>query len=243
MALFEGHRNIKYIVFSLSTFVLAEEIQFTGNAHNCCICFVDVVDSTRITAIEITDPEKVKKFYSLFINTMALISRSFGANVIKTTGDSLIYYFPETVDSPHNISAFKNVFECGLTMLSVNSIVNAKLQKEDGGGLPNLSYRISADYGRVEIATSLTSTTEDLFGSTVNLCAKINSKAEPNSMVIGNNLYQIIKASCGDDYNFNKIDEYPVGGNSINHQYSIYSIISKDKKSNDRRKKLYKDML
>ena len=199
---------------------MAEEIQFTGNAHNCCICFVDVVDSTIITTIEITDPEKVKKFYSLFINTMALISRR--------------------VD---NICAFKNVFECGLTMLSVNSIVNAKLQKEDGGGLPNLSYRISADYGRVEIATSLTSTTEDLFGSTVNLCAKINSKAEPNSMVIGNNLYQIIKASCGDDYNFNKIDEYPIGDNSINHQYSIYSIISKDKKSNDRRKKLYKNML
>jgi len=62
-------------------------------------------------------------------------------------------------------------------------------------------------------------------------------------MVIGNNLYQITKASCGDDYNFNKIGEYPIDDNSTNHQYSIYSIISKDKKSNDRRKKLYKNML
>ena len=109
--------------------------------------------------------------------------------------------------------------------------------------MPDLSYRISADYGRVEVATSLTSATEDLFGSTVNLCAKINSKAEPNSMVIGNDLYQITKTSCGDDYNFNKIDEYPIGDNSINHQYSIYSIVSKEKKSNDRRKKLYKNIL
>ena len=106
------------------------------------------------------------------------------------------------------MSAFKNVFECGLTMISVNPIVNAKLQKEEG--LPNLSYRISADYGRVEVAKSLTSTSEDLFGPTVNLCAKINSKAEPNGMVIGNNLYQVTKAKFDDHYHFNKIDEYSI---------------------------------
>jgi two-component system, OmpR family, response regulator ChvI len=219
---------------------LAEEIQFTGNARSCCVCFIDVVDSTKITTVEITDPEKIKRFYSIFINTMAAIARNFDANIIKNTGDSLIYYFPQTVDSPNNISAFKNVFECGLTMISINPMVNAKLQKEDG--LPNLSYRISADYGRVEVATSLTSTTEDLFGPTVNLCAKINSKAEPNGMVIGNNLYQVTKALCGNDYHFNKIDEYPLDDNSDN-QYSVYSIISKNKKSNDKKKKLYKNIL
>lgn len=219
---------------------MAEEIQFTGNAHSCCVCFIDVVDSTKITTVEITDPEKIKRFYSIFINTMAAIARNFGANVIKSTGDSLIYYFPETVDSPNNIPAFKNAFECGLTMISINPIVNAKLQKEDG--LPNLSYRISADYGRVEVATSLTSATEDLFGSTVSICAKINSMAPANGMVIGSNLYQVTKASCVDDYHFNKIDEYPIDDNS-NNQYSVYSIISKDKMSNNKRKKLYKNML
>jgi len=219
---------------------LAEEIRFTGNSHTCCICFIDVVDSTKIT-IEITDPEKMKRFYSTFINTMAVIARKFGANVIKNTGDSLIYYFPKTVDSPNNMSAFKNVFECGLTMISVNPIVNTKLQNEDGV-LPNLSYRISADYGRVEVATSLTSASEDLFGSAVNLCAKINSKAEPNGMVIGDNLYQITRNLCDYDYNFTKIDEYPIDDNPDN-QYSVYSITSKDERSNDKKRKLYKKIV
>jgi class 3 adenylate cyclase len=221
---------------------LAKEIQFTGNSHKCCVCFIDIVDSTRITIIEITDAEKIKRFYSIFINTMAAIARSFGANIIKNTGDSLMYYFPETVNLSDNVSAFKNVFECGLTMISANLIVNAKLQKEGGFGLPNLSYRISADYGRVEVATSLTSTGEDLFGPTVNLCAKINSKAEPNGMVIGNNLFQVAKTLCGDNYHFNKIDEYPIDDNS-NYQYSVYSITSKDKKSNDKNLILYKNIL
>jgi two-component system, OmpR family, response regulator ChvI len=128
---------------------LAEEIRFTGDSHSCCVCFIDIIDSTKITTIEIRDPEKMKRFYSMFINTMAAIARNFGANVVKNSGDSLIYYFPETIDSSDNMHAFKNVFECGLTMLSVNPIINTRLQKEDDG-LPNLSYRISADYGRVE---------------------------------------------------------------------------------------------
>jgi two-component system, OmpR family, response regulator ChvI len=212
---------------------LAEEIQFTGKSHNCCVCFVDVVDSTRITTVEITHPQKIKAYYSVFINTMAAIARDFDATVIKNTGDSLIYYFPKTADS-NNMPAFKSVFECGLTMISVNPIVNAKLQKEKG--LPNLSYRISADYGRVEEAKSLTSTTEDLFGPTVNLCAKINSKAEPNGMVIGNNLYQITKAIFEYDYHFNKIDGYSIDDSSDN-QYPVYSIISKDKNINDNKLK------
>jgi two-component system, OmpR family, response regulator ChvI len=220
---------------------LAEEIQFTGNSYNCCVCFVDIVDSTRITTVEIANSEKIKRYYSIFINTMAAIARNFGANIIKNTGDSLIYYFPKTADSSNNMSAFKSVFECGLTMISVNPIVNAKLQKEEA--LPNLSYRISADYGRVEVAKSLTSTSEDLFGPTVNLCAKINSKAEPNGMVIGNNLYRVTKTTFDDDYHFNKIDGYSIDDNSDN-QYSVYSIVSKDKKSNDKKlNKLYKNIL
>jgi len=48
-----------------------------------------------------------------------------------------------------------------------------------------LSYRISADYGRVEVARSTTSQSDDLFGPTMNICSKINSKAPSNGVAIG----------------------------------------------------------
>jgi two-component system response regulator ChvI len=196
---------------------LAEELQFTGYSHNCCVCFVDVVDSPRIT-VEITNTEKIKRYYSIFINTMAAIARNSGANIIKNTGDSLIYYFPRTSDPTH-ISAFKGVIECGLTMIAVNPIINAKLQENL---LPPLYYRISAYYGRVEVAKSLTSTTEDLFGRTVSICSKINSKASPNGMVIGEDLYQIVKPPFENDYLFNEVDEYSIDNNfSITTQYIV----------------------
>ena len=214
---------------------MAEEIQFTGASHDCCVCFVDMVDSTRIT-VEITNPEKIKRYYFIFINTMAAIARNFGANVIKNTGDSLIYYFPKTSNSD-NISDFKSVIDCGLTMIAVNPIINSKLQEELL--LQSLYYRISADYGRVEIAKSLTSTNEDLFGPTVSICAKINSMAHPNGMVIGSDLYQIVKSCLEDEhYVFDEIGEYSIDDHK--NGYPVYSVINKNKINNGDALNLYK---
>ena len=62
--------------------------------------------------------EKIRKYYSIFINTMAAIIRDFNATIIKNTGDSLLYYFPEILNnSAGDISVFKEVFECVLTMI------------------------------------------------------------------------------------------------------------------------------
>jgi class 3 adenylate cyclase len=194
-----------------------------------------MVDSTRIT-VEITNTEKIKRYYFIFINTMAAIARNFGANIIKNTGDSLIYYFPKTSDSD-NISDFKSVIDCGLTMIAVNPIINAKLQEELL--LQSLRYRISADYGRVEIAKSLTSTNEDLFGPTVSICAKINSMAHPNGMVIGSDLYQIVKSCLEDEhYVFDEIGEYSIDDHK--NGYPVYSVINKNKINNGDALNLYK---
>ena len=48
-------------------------------------------------------------------------------------------------------------------------IINAKLHSVN---LPSVSYRISADYGRVEVATSTSLKVKDLFGSTMNICER-----------------------------------------------------------------------
>src|SRR5688500_2741746 len=113
-------------------------------------------------------------------------------------------------------------------MILVRDIINAKLHSE-GENLPSVSYRISADYGKVEVATSTSSKGgEDLFGSTMNICAKINSMAEPNGIVIGGDLYQIVKS-------FSFIDKYYQfrelrGGYSVgfNHKYPVYHALSKN---------------
>ena len=192
---------------------------------NCCIGFVGMVDSTKATAEMVSDRRNIGQYYSIFINTMAILAKNYGAKIVKSAGDALIFYFTETSDSS-NEAAFKDILECFTTMILARDIINAKLHSEN---LPSVSYRISADYGKVEVATSTSSKgREDLFGSTMNICAKINSMAEPNGIVIGGDLYQIIKS-------FSFIDKYYQfrelrGGYSVdfNHVYPVYRTLSKN---------------
>jgi two-component system, OmpR family, response regulator ChvI len=203
---------------SLPILDLAKEISFLDRSMNCCVCFVDMVDSTKATAEMVSNRPKIRQYYSIFINTMAVLAKNYGAKIIKNAGDALIFYFPDSSDAA-NEAAFKDILECFTTMISARDIINSKLHSVN---LPSVSYRISADYGRVEIATSTSSKGgEDLFGSTMNICAKINSMAEPNGIVIGGDLYQIIKSfSFVNGYEFRELEGYSTGfGNS----YPLYA--------------------
>ncbi|MGA9153439.1 MAG: adenylate/guanylate cyclase domain-containing protein, partial [Candidatus Nitrosopolaris sp.] len=73
-----------------------DEICFI-EAQNCCVCFVNIVNSTRITS-NINNPEKVRKYYEIFLNRMAAIARDSGAKIIKNVGDCLIFWYPRTSD-------------------------------------------------------------------------------------------------------------------------------------------------
>jgi len=204
-------------VFDLVT----DEISFRQHSINCCVCFVDMVNSTKIIA-EILDHQKIRQYYSIFINTMAILAKNYGAKIVKNAGDSLIFYFPQTSDAV-NEPAFSGAFECFTTMMLARDIINTKLHSEN---LPPVSYRISADYGRVEVATSTGSKGEDLFGSTMNICAKINSMAEPNGIVIGGDIYEIVKSfPFFGNYHFKELGGYSIG---IRHQYPVYRALSKN---------------
>jgi two-component system response regulator ChvI len=214
---------------SHSNIVIGEEVCFF-RSQNCCVCFVDMVNSTEVTA-DINEPEKIRKYYGIFLNTIAAIARNYRAKIIKNAGDCLIFYFPETIDST-NESAFRDVLECCIRMISARCTINTKLYQEK---LPSVSYRISANYGRVEVARSSTSQSDDLFGSTMNMCAKINSKALPNGIVIGGDLYQIVKSfssSFDNNYYFEGVDEYLSTDfnkdNNHHHPYPVYSLSIKN---------------
>src|SRR5215217_1105605 len=205
---------------SLSISDLAsEEISFVDRSMNCCIGFVDMLNSTKVTA-EIYGRQKIGQYYSIFINTMAILVKNYGAKIVKNAGDALIFYFPDSSD-PANEAAFRDILECFTTMILARDVINTKLHSKEN--LPSVSYRISADYGRVEVATSTSSKGEDLFGSTMNICVKINSMAEPNGIVIGGDLYQIVKSFSFiiDKYQFTELE----GGYSIGfgNRYPLYT--------------------
>ncbi len=193
-----------------------EQITFINYTHQYCVCIIDIVDSTKITQ-ELASSEKIRGYYSIFLNSMASIIKHHNGKVIKNAGDCLIYYFPKTVDSAtNNEPAFEDVLDCGLEMIQANPILNADLSKKD---LPGINYRISGNYGKVELATSSNSNNVDLFGPTVNICSKINHLALSNEMVISKDLYNVItRTSYFKDYYFKEIIE----SESNNNEYFTY---------------------
>ncbi len=143
-------------------------------------------DSTKISA-ELSDDD-VTKLYEVFLNFMANIVRKYDGEVIKTIGDALLFRFSNVDYSKPAV--MKNILECCLSMIESRNILKERLKAEN---MPELNYKVSLTYGRVKVAQSTTSNVSDIFGPTVNRCFKINSLCPENSLVIGDNMYEILK--------------------------------------------------
>jgi CheY-like chemotaxis protein len=199
------------------------EISFVDTKY-LCIGIVDIVNSTKVTA-DIGNSENVAKYYSIFINTMAVIARNFGGEVIKNVGDSVVFFFPQTSGSSHD--SFRDVLRCGLTMSAAHIPMNEKYKDHH---LPPVNYRISADYGKIEVAKSGPSRIVDVFGPTVNMCAKMNSKAPLNGLIIGGDLYQIIKGqheTITSSFIIKQMSAYSIGGLNA-PAYPLYHVTTQD---------------
>jgi len=180
---------------------------------NCCVGWVDIVESTKITAK--LSKSMVSPFYCLFLSQMSSIVEELGGVVVKNVGDSLLYYFPKTTNTSDK-SPIVQAIECGIKMIDYHRILNSLMLEI---GLPNVSYRVSLDYGEVTITKPGNSSSDDIFGPTVNLCAKINKMAAPNTLVIGGDLYQIVKSFEG-----LRIESKTEYHNGLRLHYPVYSV-------------------
>ena len=177
--------------------------------QNYCVGIVDIVNSTSIVSRLSQDEACV--FYSVFLNTIGFIAQSHGAKVVKNIGDGILFYFPkETID---NLSS---ALKCSLKMIDASKMINEIFTKRK---IPKIQYRISLDYGPVMIAKCNTLSCKDIFGPTVNLCAKINRMAKPDGIVIGSDMYQIVKKSK--PHTFLEVDDLR---SSLKQNYPVYAV-------------------
>jgi len=177
-------------------------IRFSGDSIKSCVGFIDLVDSTKNT-ITMDNVGHIRIYYSKFINSISKIVKSYGGKVIKNIGDCILFYFPKTSNNK-NEEAFKEAIECGLKILDSRYVVNQELSKQQ---LPPFSYRISMDFGVLDLALVGDYSQVDLFGSTINFCSKINSSLSiANQIVIGDNFYRILKSFSNIVANYNFIN-------------------------------------
>jgi class 3 adenylate cyclase len=184
-------------------------IAFDEISQNYCVGVVDVVNSTQTIAR--LSKEQSCTFYSVFLNTVGYVIENNGGKVVKNMGDGILFYFPKLTSLDNDI-----LIQCGKKILEATEMINSIFKKRK---ISAIQYRVSLDYGPIMIARYSTSSCRDIFGPTVNLCAKINHLAKPGQLVIGGDLHQIAKKS-----NAHKFDEVSVYGSSLKQDYSVYAV-------------------
>lgn len=194
-------------------------LQFSDYSENYCVCMVDIMNSTKITSN--LSETQTSEFYKIFLNSIAKIVRKFDGIVVKNIGDALLFYFP-VIHSEQKI-VLKKCLECCITISESHDNIAAQIKQEK---LPSFDYRISATYGVVRIAKTSTSSVNDIFGNTVNKCAKINRAAPPNGLIIGQDFYNHAKSIDG--FDFKEIDSDDI---SIEHDYKGYLVFRNNSKS------------
>ena len=183
-----------------------------GKPTYFCVGIVDIVDSTKTVAR--LPANKSSRYYEIFLNNMAKVVRQYNGQVLKTMGDSLLFYFPDTSFSERKFG-FLSSLECGLSLIDQHEKLKKLLSDEM---LPQIDFRISFDYGNVTMMRN-TDWAIDLVGPTINTCAKINGLCPVNGMIIGSDLYE--KTRSFREYKFKNIGSYST---DLKHQYPVFTM-------------------
>ncbi|HEX5981131.1 MAG TPA: response regulator [Nitrososphaeraceae archaeon] len=201
-----------------------KSIKFIDDSLKCCVCFIEFQSSINNPAIA-DDSSNIREYYSTVINSLSQIIKRYNGKIVKSLGDRLLCYFLNFSDL-NNEKSFEDVIECGLEILEKREDMNKELLMKNN--LPSVeNYKISLDYGVVDLALAGDNYQLDIFGSAVNLCSKINSSSAHNEIIIGNNFYRILKSfpNILNNYNFINNGEFKV---TENIGYPTYNIKRRD---------------
>ena len=177
------------------------------------VLYVDLRKSTLRTYQ--LNPNQRRLYYGTFLNEMISVINDFGGYPYKTVGDCVVGFFPER----RGFGWIDNTITCGLMMIEV--VKNVVSPFTESNGLPPTECRIGSDCGEVipvKLFGAAPSNIE-VVGNVMNIAAKIQSKAETNTMYIGQNLCELIytdyRLKCkfkgsidlkGESYKFYRVD-------------------------------------
>jgi len=197
----------------------SDKVSFADYSEKVCVSVIDIVGSTSLVST-IGSSKDIRKFYEIYLNKIAIILKKYGASIVKTVGDGIICYYPKTTDIT-NIQAFEDVLKCCFAQIEERFAINEMLLEQR---LPTIRYRVSADFGELERTRFVGFNCDDFVGSTVNNCSRMNIFAQPNGIVIGNDLCQIFRSfkELNDNYLFTEINSYHYG--EAKFSYPIYSL-------------------
>jgi CheY-like chemotaxis protein len=211
-----------------------KSIKFSDDSIKCCICFIEFQSSSvnnnliSLSCDNDSSSQKIREYYSIVINSISQIIKKRNGKIVKSLGDRLLCYFLNFSDI-NNEKAFEEVIECGFELLEKKEEINQELSRNSFLPSSIESYKITIDWGVVDLALAGDNYQTDIFGSTVNICSKINSShylSIPNQLIIGDKFYKILKSfpNIINKYDFKNNGEYQINETIGYATYSIKKV-------------------
>ena len=154
------------------------------------VMFVDLVGSTDMSLS--LPEEKVAMIVSSFAQEMAIAVKQHSGYTLKFVGDAVIGYFIHK----SALMASDNAISCAQTMIKIiEDGINPILNNYD---YPDLFIKIGVDYGEsmvMRYGNDKMRSHVDLLGPVMNIAAKVQNKAKPQQIMIGEDIFNKIHPS------------------------------------------------
>ncbi|ULQ59731.1 HAMP domain-containing protein [Brucepastera parasyntrophica] len=154
------------------------------------IFFSDIVDFTKTT--ESMEPEDLSALLNSYLDNMARIAEKYGGTIDKYVGDAVMVFFgdPEfTSDQDHALRAVK----MGMEMLE--RLAELRIEWESAGIERPFHARMGINTGYCTIGNFGSETKMDytIIGGNVNLAARYESAAKPDTILISYETYMLVR--------------------------------------------------
>lgn len=160
---------------------------FEGDRRQLTVMFCDLVGSTLMS--EQLDPEEMARFLTAYRLACADVVERYGGFVANYMGDGLLVYF----GYPHaHEDDAQRAIRAGLSV--IEAIKN--LNKDFGTVTQELNVRLGVNTGLVVAADIDAGERRDkiaVVGDTTNIAARLQSLAEPGTIVIGRRTHRLIE--------------------------------------------------
>ena len=167
----------------------AELAKLVGEQREVAALSVDLVGSTRLQA---SDRAAYGTLVPLMLREVAAVTATFGGVVVNFTGDGAIVAFP----GPGSTVANDMAFDAATALVADIYLVLNPATK--AAGLPGIDIRVGLDSNEGEATTVGSETSRrqlDMLGLALSMAAKVQSRAAPGEVWVGQMLYETLHVS------------------------------------------------
>jgi class 3 adenylate cyclase len=186
-----SNRLSRYLSPQIYKMVFSEEnTEVKSKRKKLTIFFSDIKDFTATT--DILESEELTILLNDYLTQMSEIALSYGATIDKYIGDAIVIFFGDPESNGYKEDAKKCV-EMALAMKE--RIAQIEKKYVDEGIINSFKVRMGINTGYVTVGNFGSEKRMDytIIGGNVNLASRLESIAEPDSILISHETYSLVK--------------------------------------------------